>query len=65
MHLFFHRLVIEAFDKDPFKCSHCHREMDLEEIWQADYGFLYHYLEGMESIKAMRRLNLDQKQRAG
>jgi thiol-disulfide isomerase/thioredoxin len=57
--------MIEAFDKDPFICPHCHREMDLVEIWHADYGFLYHYMEDMESIKTMRRLNLDQKQRAG
>jgi len=57
--------MIEAFDKDPFICPHCHREMDLVEIWHADYGFLYHYMEDMESIKTMRRINLGQKQRAG
>jgi hypothetical protein len=32
--------MIEAFDKDPFKCPHCHRETDLVEIWHVDYGFL-------------------------
>ena len=44
--------MIEAFDKDPFLCSHCQRQMDLVEIWHADYGFLYHYMEGMECIKS-------------
>lgn len=57
--------MIEAFDNDPFLCPHCHRQMDLVEIWHADYGFLYHYMEDMESVKTLRRLNLDQKQRAG
>ncbi|MEH7093129.1 transposase [Cytobacillus firmus] len=57
--------MIEAFDKDPFICPHCHRQMDLVEIWHADYGFLYHYMEDMESVKTLRRISLDQKQRAG
>jgi hypothetical protein len=57
--------MIEAFDNDPFICPHCHREMDLVEIWHADYGFLYHYMEDMESVKKLRRINLGQKQRAG
>ncbi|RTR31140.1 hypothetical protein EKG37_12690 [Robertmurraya yapensis] len=57
--------MIEAFDKDPFICPHCHREMDLVEIWHADYGFLYHYMEDLESVKTVRRINLGQKQRAG
>lgn len=41
----------EAFNRYPFLRPHCHREMDLGEIWHADYGFLYHYMEGMEIIK--------------
>ncbi|GIN64020.1 hypothetical protein J27TS8_40130 [Robertmurraya siralis] len=57
--------MIEAFDKGSFICPHCHREMDLVEVWHADYGFIYHYMENMESIKTMRRINLEQKQRAG
>lgn len=57
--------MIEAFDKDPFICPHCHREMDLVEIWHADYGFLYHYMDDMESIKSIRRYNLGQKQGTG
>lgn len=57
--------MIEAFDKDPFICPHCHREMDLVEIWHADYGFLYHYMEDMETVMRVRRINLDQKQKAG
>lgn len=57
--------MIESFDKDPFICPCCHREMDLVEIWHADYGFLYHYMEDMECIKTVRRYNLGPKQRAG
>lgn len=57
--------MIEAFDKDPFICPHCHREMDLVEIWHAEYGLLYHYMEDMESVKRVRRINLDQKEKAG
>lgn len=57
--------MIEAFDKDPFKCPHCHRQMDLVEIWHADYGFLYHYMEDMECIKNWRKYGNDQKQRTG
>ena len=57
--------MIEAFDKDPFICPHCHREMDLVEIWHADYGFLYHYMDDMKCIKSVRRNNLEQKQRTG
>ncbi|HJV16749.1 MAG TPA: hypothetical protein VJ546_05080 [Bacillales bacterium] len=57
--------MIEAFDKDPFICPHRHREIDLVEIGHADYGFLYHYMEDMECIKSVRRINLGQKQRAG
>ncbi|MCM3570938.1 transposase [Neobacillus mesonae] len=57
--------MIEAFDKDPFICPHCHREMDLVEIWHADYGFLYHYMEDMECVKNIRRYNLGQKQGTG
>lgn len=57
--------MIESFDKDPFKCPYCQREMDLVEIWHADYGFLYHYMEDLECVKAIRRYNLGQKQRTG
>lgn len=57
--------MIEAFDQDPFICPHCHREMELVEIWHSDYGYLYHYMEDMETIKSMRRMNLGKKQRAG
>jgi hypothetical protein len=57
--------MIEAFDNDPFECPYCHRQMDLVEIWHADYGFLYHYMEDMECIKTERKYRNVQKQRAG
>ncbi|KAF0824949.1 hypothetical protein V7200_11325 [Cytobacillus firmus] len=57
--------MIEAFDNDPFKCPYCHRQMDLGEIWHADYGFLYHYMEDMECITTGRKYVNVQKQRAG
>lgn len=57
--------MIEAFDKDPFICPHCHREMDLVEIWHPDYGFLYHYMEGMTIIKIRGESANDRKQRIG
>ena len=56
--------MIEAFDQDPFICPHCHREMELVEIWHADYGFLYHYMEGMECVK-YRRNDYVVKQKTG
>ncbi|MDQ0220710.1 hypothetical protein ELQ35_01975 [Peribacillus cavernae] len=43
--------MVEAFDQDPFLCPYCQRQMDLVEIWHADYGFLYHYMEDMECVK--------------
>jgi plasmid rolling circle replication initiator protein Rep len=57
--------MIEAFDKDPFLCPYCHRQMDLVEIWHADYGFVYHYMEDMECIKTWRKYGNVKKQRAG
>ena len=57
--------MMEAFNKDPFKCPHCHRQMDLVEVWHADYGFLYHYMEDMQIIKSRRNHNHVKKQRAG
>lgn len=50
--------IIESFDKDPFIYPHCHRQMELVEIWHADYGFLYHYMEGMDCIKNIRGITL-------
>lgn len=57
--------MIEAFDKDPFICPCCQREMELVEIFHSDYGFLYHYMEDMESIKGWRKYNNVKKKRAG
>ncbi|WP_180955744.1 IS91 family transposase [Bacillus sp. V33-4] len=57
--------MIEAFDQDPFLCPYCHRKMDLVEIWHADYGYLYHYMEDMECVKSRRPYKNDKKQRAG
>lgn len=57
--------MIEAFNRDPFLCPHCHREMDLVEIWHADYGLLYHYMEEMEIIRIRGESANDRKQRTG
>jgi hypothetical protein len=56
--------MIEAFENDPFICPHCHQEMDLAEIWHAEYGYIYHYMEGMECMK-YRRNDDAARQRAG
>ncbi|WP_161974881.1 IS91 family transposase [Bacillus timonensis] len=53
----------EAFDNDPFICPCCKREMDLVEIYHADYGFIYHYMEDMEVAKGWKK-NV-KKQKAG
>lgn len=42
--------IIEAFNVDPFWCPHCHRKMDLVEVWHADHGLLYHYMMDAKSI---------------
>lgn len=34
--------MIEAFDKDPSICPHCHRELDLVEIWHAPAHIYLH-----------------------
>jgi len=52
----------EAFDNDPFICPCCKREMDLVEIYHADYGFIYHYMEDMEVAKGWKNVK---KQKAG
>jgi hypothetical protein len=57
--------MIEAFDVDPFRCPHCQRQMELIEIWHSRYGYLYHYMEGMEYIKGWRSYKNDNQQRAG
>lgn len=57
--------MIEAFDNDPFICPCCKREMELVEIYHADYGFLYHYMEDMEIIKGWRKHDNVKKQKAG
>jgi plasmid rolling circle replication initiator protein Rep len=57
--------MVEAFDKDPFICPCCSREMELVEIYHSDYGFLYHYMEDMQIIKGWRKRDNDQKKRAG
>lgn len=55
--------MIEAFEKDPIKCPCCGRTMDLTEIWQADYGWVYHYMEGMNATKSRERKEHEQKRR--
>jgi plasmid rolling circle replication initiator protein Rep len=57
--------MIESFDKDPFICPCCKREMDLVEIYHADYGFLYHYMEDMKILKGWRKHDNVKKQKAG
>jgi plasmid rolling circle replication initiator protein Rep len=57
--------MIEAFDKDPFICTCCNREMDLVEIYHADYGFLYHYMDDMKILKTWGYKESVKKQRAG
>lgn len=57
--------MIEAFDKDPFLCPCCHREMELVEIYHADYGYLFHYMDELKSIKHWRKYENEIKQRAG
>ncbi|MCD8508852.1 MAG: transposase [Bacillus sp. (in: Bacteria)] len=56
--------MIEAFDKDPFQCPYCHRDMDLTEIWHPEHGFTFHYMQGMKCIKFRRNENVVKK-RAG
>jgi hypothetical protein len=56
--------MIETFNKDPFKCSCCHKQMELIEIWHADYGRLYHIMDDMKSIKKWRK-NDAQRKKAG
>lgn len=46
--------IIESFNKDPFWCSHCHRKMDLVEVWHADYGLVYHYMMDAKTISRSR-----------
>jgi hypothetical protein len=55
--------MIEAFEKDPFQCPHCKRTMDLVEVWHGEYGFLYHYMEGMNILKGWETRKHDQKKR--
>lgn len=57
--------MIEAFHKDPFLCPCCEQEMELVEVWHADHGFLYHYMENMDCIKSWRQSGYVEKQKAG
>jgi hypothetical protein len=43
--------MIETFERDPIQCPHCKETMDLVEIWHADYGWIYHYMEDVEISK--------------
>ncbi|MFC7372292.1 transposase [Fictibacillus iocasae] len=57
--------MIEAFDRDPFQCPHCKNQMELVEIWHHRYGYLYHYMQGMECVKRWRSYQNDNPKRAG
>ena len=56
--------MIEAFDKDPFKCPHCQRQMELVGIWHSRIWMIYHYMEDIEKERR-RKYGLVQKQRTG
>lgn len=56
--------MMESFEKDPFECPHCHREMELVGIWHADYGWIYYYLEEVEA-EWRRRCGIGKPKRAG
>jgi hypothetical protein len=43
--LSYRQRMMEYFERDPFQCSHCKCTLELTEIWHADYGWLYHYME--------------------
>ena len=42
--------MMEAFQKDPFVCPHCQRSMSLVEVWHADYGLLYYYMQDAKTV---------------
>lgn len=56
--------MIESFEKDPFECPHCHRQMDLVGIWSADYGWIYHYMEEIERERR-RKYGIVKPKKAG
>jgi len=37
----YRELMIKSFSKDPLKC--CGEKMELWEIWQRKYGYIYEY----------------------
>jgi len=39
--LTYRELMIKNFSKDPHKCSKCGALMELWEIWQRKYGYIY------------------------
>lgn len=57
--------MIEAFDKDPFKCPACNQEMDLVEIYHRDYGFLFHYMDDMDIIYPRGMIQCEKEGKAG
>lgn len=56
--------IMESFDKDPFQCSHCRRQMELVGIWHSKYGWIYHYMEDVEKERR-RKYGIVQQQRTG
>ncbi|UFT98462.1 transposase [Radiobacillus kanasensis] len=56
--------MIESFEKDPFECPHCHRQMELVGIWHSDYGWLYHYMEDIE-MERRRKYGIGKPKKAG
>ncbi len=39
-----------SFSKGSFLCPHCQRSMSLVEVWHADYGLLYHYMQDAKIV---------------
>ena len=41
--LTYRQLMIRTFSKDPYECKRCGEIMELWEIWQSKYGYIYEF----------------------
>jgi hypothetical protein len=41
--LTYREMMIRNFSRDPYKCKNCGEEMELWEIWQRKYGYIYEF----------------------
>lgn len=60
--------MIEHFERDPFQCPLCKYSMELTEIWHADYGWIYHYMEDFVRNEEKRwgiKIHSKQRKKAG